>query len=438
MYFYNKLLERLILPAADTVIGSRFYSELVNMRAVGLAECDYTDKLKKLLIHATEKTVYYKKYKSDIDNPYQWLSLFPILEKSDIVRHSSDLVYDANRKLIINSSSGSTGEQTTIFWSEFEQAWNRATQVLWWEWAGFRLGDPVLQTGINPRRSPVKKVKDLLLNTYYLQAFTHSKNEVIDALRWASRKNNPVLAGYASSLYVIACIAEESGIELSFKTAISWGDKLFHHYRKKIESVFSTKVFETYGSGEGLMIAAQYDLDRMYIMTPNVYIEIVDDKGNAVPDGTLGHVIVTNLNGYSMPLIRYRIGDLAIKMPAEAYPKNRLLSLPILEKVIGRDTDIVKTRSGKYMVVHSFTGIFEHIPQIRQFCVIQENLDGIVINFIKGDGFTEDCLEMIRNKIINNLGELFEVKFRSVDFIAPTKSGKPQLIISKLATNVQG
>jgi phenylacetate-CoA ligase len=139
-----------------------------------------------------------------------------------------------------------------------------------------------------------------------------------------------------------------------------------------------------------------------------------------------------------MPLIRYRIGDLAIKMPAEAYPKNRLLSLPILEKVIGRDTDIVKTRSGKYMVVHSFTGIFEHIPQIRQFCVIQENLDGIVINFIKGDGFTEDCLEMIRNKIINNLGELFEVKFRSVDFIAPTKSGKPQLIISKLATNVQG
>jgi len=180
------------------------------------------------------------------------------------------------------------------------------------------------------------------------------------------------------------------------------------------------------------MIAAQADLSYMYIMTPNVYIEIVDDNGNEVPDGIMGHVIVTNLNAFAMPLIRYRIGDLAIKLPKEKYPEKRKYNLPILQMVIGRDTDLVKTKSGKYMVVHSFTGIFEHIPQISQFCVVQENLEGIKIMFIPDKNFYPELLQRISDSILDFLQEDFNIEFVEVDFIPPTKSGKPQLIVSKL------
>ncbi len=189
---------------------------------------------------------------------------------------------------------------------------------------------------------------------------------------------------------------------------------------------------ETYGSAEGLMMGEQKDLDYMYIMSPNVFVELLDDEGNEVPNGQMGNVIVTNLNAFAMPLIRYKIGDLAIKLPKEYYPLNKDLAFPLWQKVVGRDTDLVTTPSGKYMVVHSFTGIFEHIPQIRQFCVIQESPNGILVKYIKGEGFKQDILKTIEQKILSNLNEAFIIQFHEVDHIPATKSGKPQLIISKL------
>jgi phenylacetate-CoA ligase len=101
--------------------------------------------------------------------------------------------------------------------------------------------------------------------------------------------------------------------------------------------------------------------------------------------------------------------------------------------VIGRDTDLVKTKLGKTLTVHSFTGIIEHFPEIIQFCVIQEKLEGVKIKFIKGMNFSHFVLTQIESKVRQHLGEAdFKIEFEEVDYIAPTKSGKPQIIISSL------
>lgn len=85
------------------------------------------------------------------------------------------------------------------------------------------------------------------------------------------------------------------------------------------------------------------------------------------------------------------------------------------------------------MVVHSFTGIFEYISEIEQFCVIQENLEGITIQYIPGPGFSPEVLTSTKAKILNLLQEPFNIKFEAVDYIPSTPSGKPQIIISKLS-----
>jgi len=427
------LLNNVFLPIGDLVTGNSLMRNLNALRSTQFDEKLIAQKLEKILTYATTHSNYYRNLRIDPQkDTFEWLKTFPVLNKHLLKQNESDILTTDKNKLIKHGSSGSTGIQSTVYWTKEEQSINRATQILWWEWAGYRLGDPVLQTGINPNRTLVKAVKDKLLDTYYLQAFAHSKEEAIKALKWASGKRNPVLAGYASSLYVLALYAIELGINVKFRTAVSWGDKLFDHYKTKIKEAFGVEVYETYGSAEGLMMAAQYDLAHMYVMSSNVFLEIVDNQGNEVPDGELGHVLVTNLNAYAMPLIRYKVGDLAIKMKKTDYPKNKKLDLPVLEKVIGRDTDLVKTKNGKYMVVHSFTGIFEHIPEIKQFCVIQENLEGITIQYIKGENFNTVILEKIERLIINNLNEDFKITFIEVSEILPTKSGKPQLIISRL------
>lgn len=430
----NSLLEKMILPIGDTILGGSFMAELKELRTMKGELHIQMQKLKNVLDHATENSPYYRNFHvQKKDDPVEYLRQFPILTKADLRQHTADILTQPIDDLTRECSSGTSGFQSIVHWTKREQSQHRATQLLWWEWAGYRIGDPLVQTGITPNRKLIKGIKDKLFNTYYLQAFSHSQDDVAKAFAWAKKKKDPVLAGYASSLYVLAQFAEKMGVDLHFKTAISWGDKLFPHYRKLIESVFSTSVHETYGSAEGLMMGAQKDLDYMYQMNSNVFMELLDDDGQPVKEGEMGHVIVTNLNAYAMPLIRYRIGDLARMLPKENYPSQRELQFPLIEKVIGRDTDLVRTPGGKMMVVHSFTGIFEHIPQISQFKIIQEKLEGITIEFVRGDGFTEELLGKVEANILNNIREPFEIIFREMKAISPSPSGKPQLIVSRIA-----
>jgi len=437
---YRHILEKAILPLGDVMTGSAFMQDLRRLRKEDMLSRAALQnlqmiRLSRLLEYAVHHSAYYKRFRDfQSDDPVRFLKRFPILEKSTLRENIDAIVTKDKKNLIRQNSSGSSGFQTTVYFDKGEQSFQRAQQIRWWEWAGYEIGRPILQTGITPNRGLVKSIKDRLFRTYYLPAFAHTEEEVFRALEWAaSQKTTPVLAGYASSLYVLAEIARTHRIDARFKTAISWGDKLFDHYRTSIESLFHTRVHETYASSEGFMIAAQKDLPYMYIMTPDVYLEIVDDEGNEVPDGEMGHVIVTKLNNYSMPMIRYRIGDLAVKLPESEYPESRELNYPLLKRVVGRDTDIIKTRSGKFMVVHSFTGIIEHYPQIRQYTVIQRTLDGIEIQYIPDKEFHPSILHKIENTIRDHLKESdFIITFKRVDYIPASPSGKPQIIQSYL------
>src|SRR5690606_1855071 len=119
-----------------------------------------------------------------------------------------------------------------------------------------------------------------------------------------------------------------------------------------------------------------------YIYTPSSYLELLDDDDRPVPDGEIARVVVTKLDGYAMPLIRYDTGDLAIKLPRHLYPNIRRFNFPLLQKVIGRNTDIINTPEGKNLIVHTFTGIFEFYEEIKQFRVIQREIAKIEIEFI--------------------------------------------------------
>jgi phenylacetate-CoA ligase len=291
----------------------------------------------------------------------------------------------------------------------------------------------MIQTGMQPQRGFVKAGKDLLFGIRYLSAYAYRPKEVRSLLYSLQGKRPIHLGGYASSLFAIAQLAEQEGItDVQFKGVVAWGDKLFAHYRSTIERVFSTRVFETYGCSEGLMIAAQKDNEFLYTMTPTVYLELLDDRGNDVPDGELGHVVVTSLTARAMPLIRYRLGDMAIRLPRSAYPDTRELAYPLLQQVIGRDTDLVRIRGGSIMVVHAFTRIFEDIPEIRQFHVVQRNLDSLEIEYIPGRGFHPAVLDAVAKKIQEGIEEPLSVTFRQVDEILDSPSGKPQIIQSLL------
>lgn len=438
MQLYTKFLENIVLPIGDKLLGTNYIKHLRAWRKIqkmSAAELDamQQQRLQHILQYTSEKVKYYAEKDLNINgNPYDEIKKFPVLYKKEIKTRPEDFVVGSTQHLIVEKSSGSSGVQGQIYLSKDEASLSQAIQTLWWEWAGYQFGNRLMQTGMSPNRGLVKSIKDFLLRTEYVVSYNITEEAAANKLKQLSNKEFDQLGGYASSLYVYASIAERNHIDkLKFKSAISWGDKMFPHFKKLIEKQFGAKVYDTYGCTEGFMIAGECSHGSMHIMSPHVYIEILDDQGNRLPAGEIGNVVVTRLDAFAMPLVRYYLGDLAILAPREKKCTCGM-NFPILEKIIGRDTDIVKTRTNKFMIVHFFTGILEHIPEIKQFRVIQENLDSMKFEYIKDEGFTEQVLTDLSKKIHDHLQENFPIEYIEVDHIPNTPSGKPQLILSKL------
>lgn len=424
-----------MLPAGDLLLGTQFMAQLNAARKTQYfseSQLSFyqTEGLRKLLTHASTQVDYYKNLKvPHHDDPIAWLKNFPVIYKKDIKENTTAMLTKTGGKMVVESSSGSSGVQVTVYMSAKEASRTQAWQTLLWEWGGFQLGSKFFQLGMTTKRPRVKKVKDTLLRTYYQQAFNISQIEVKKSLTSKADFSDYVMGGYASGLYGYALHARDLGLQIRFKSVISWGDKMFPHYRKLIKEVFGASVTDTYGSTEGFVIAGQCEQGNYHVLSPHVHLELLDKEGNEVADGEPGFVVVTRLDGYTMPLIRYYLGDIAIREKKEVFCSCGR-KLPMLKQVVGRDTDIVRTRSGKLLIVHFFTGIFEYFDQIKQFQVIQENLDSISIEYIPEKNFQLSVLQDVKSVIETKLEEKIDIQFKEVQEIKPTASGKPQIIKS--------
>ena len=242
------------------------------------------------------------------------LHKIPVVTK-DILRrnHPTFTTRPTGQKTHESHTSGSTGENFCV-WEDRETAgWYRASLLLAFEWAGWRIGEPHLQTGINTRRSADRWLKDQVLRCHYVPAADLSDAALDRELDWLRRTKTRHLWGYPGGLYHLALRADVTGCELHLASAVTWGDTVYPHYRDAIETTFHTRLFDTYGCAEGMQIAAQCGHGAAYhVHSLDVVVEYLDDNMTPVQPGKAGNIVVTRLHPGPMPLIRYRIGDVGI------------------------------------------------------------------------------------------------------------------------------
>ena len=441
MTIYSQIIEKVLLPINDKILGLSFCQELNKWRDIQwlngskLQEMQY-EGLKNILNHSVQNIPYYKNLvlKSEFENknnPVETLKNFPFLTKK-IIRGNYSKILDKTRKTyFVDYTSGSSGIQGQFNSDKSAFSTAHAIHAFWKEWSGYRFGDRIFQTGMTVNRGFLKRIKDILLRVKYTQAYEMDTKLILNNLKSIIGSKDYYFLGYASSLYTYARVAHENGIDdIDFKAVISWGDKMFPHYRSLIESQFRTEVFSTYAANENTMIATECQEHNYHIMIPHIYLEILDDDGNEVKPGEIGEVVVTRLDNYLMPLIRYKMGDLAVKADPEKKCKCGR-EFPILEEIIGRDTDIVHTPGGKVLIVHFFTGIFEYYKEIEQFQVVQKNTGPLEIRYIPDMNFNESVLDKIKDEMYEKANEKFPFKYVRVDEIKPSSSGKPQIVVQE-------
>lgn len=427
-------LENILLPLGDTILGSSFISSVKSWREIfgrNTSEIEklQSAKLRKLLEFAGKNSQYYRLQNIPSQrDPYVWLKSFPVLPKRTFRENLEYiLTQPVDGKLTAVMSSGSTGPPSKVYFSKAELSSTRALQIIWWEWAGYRFGNSLLQTGVNMKRSREKAIKDKLLNTRYIDAMSHSESQILEELNLLRKEPRDHFVAYASSLYLFAKTALAQGIrDVKFRSAISLGEKLLPQFREAIEQAFSCKVYDTYGASEGFLIASQCNEGKYHLMTPHVVVEILDEKNKEVQPGQTGRVVLTGLDNFTTPMIRYEVGDLAVKGKPGTCSCG--LELPVLDEIIGRLTEFLITPSGKFITVQTVVRVLKHFPEIEQFKVIQTESDLYKLIYISPKNQLEVREKEVQGMFEEVFGEPLRFEFEKVKELPKAKTGKFQLI----------
>ena len=398
--------------------------------------------LKKLIFHIYENVPYYKKIFDDINiinNRNVDLSKFqeiPILTKKILNEHMKDLISTDyyKRKWEYNFSGGSTGEPTRFIQDMHYNNWVNATNHFYYlnilDIDDIRCKKMLLwgspQDLFRGNAGIKAKVGTWLSNTIFLNSFKMSESDMIHYLEMINGHKPALLRGYAGSLFELCRFAQRKKIKLRHipRILVSSAETLTSEMRKTIEAFFGTKIYDFYGSRETASIAGECLKESMHVFSFNNYVEIVNQDGRSVDEGEDGRVIVTNLHNYSMPFLRYEIGDRAILGSKNCVCNN---FLPTLKKIHGRTEEQFLTKDGKIVIGYYFVHLISVVLNkgfIKKFQVIQEDYDRIKILAVLDKGLPQTEMNEIEKKIKIQMGEECQVAWEFVDNIPSLKSGK--------------
>ena len=363
----------------------------------------------------------------------------PFLTK-DIIRNEGANLYASDYKTrhpYENTSGGSTGEPVKFIQDREYELRRYGSRFFYNTWAGKKPGDRELMLWGSERdvlkgsRTALDRLKHWVFASDFLNSYRMGEEEMT---RYADHWNaaRPVMVwAYVESIYEFARFLRDSGGRVAApKSIVSSAGTLTEPVREFVEEVMRCPVLNQYGSREVGPVAAEcLEQDGLHILENSVYIEILSADGSPAAPGQQGEVVVTSLTNHSMPLIRYKIGDLAV--PAgHACSCGR--SLKTLQAVTGRTTDRFRTRAGVLVDGRFFNELLIPKPWVKTYQVHQTDYDRITAYVVKLAEPQPGDIEGIQADVRTAMGDDCELRVEFVDDIAPCASGKFRYTICDL------
>jgi phenylacetate-CoA ligase len=144
----------------------------------------------------------------------------------------------------------------------------------------------------------------------------------------------------------------------------------------------------------------------------------------------VGEVVVTDLDNRCVPLIRYRLGDVA-RITGRRCPCGR--GLPLIERIRGRPQGVVLGTNGAYLPATYFAQLFkEYEYAVQRYQVVQEAHDRIDVRIVRRSRFTSDTQEEIRRALASVLGQGMIVRFELVETIPVVPGGRAQVCLCRI------
>jgi phenylacetate-CoA ligase len=399
-------------------------------------------KLLKLLEHAYSHVPYYRRcfevsgaMPQDIRSFDDFAAIMPILTKGIIRENIEDLISDNVPKssLTANATGGSTGEPLSFYQDYRYDVWQHAAMIRgWYEIAGCSFGDccGVVWGDMHEIKEDFTFAERLKVLLKYgvipLNAFNLSEKRKLLFLKWCNMLRPKLLRGYVTAITDLANFLAEREISLPYlQGVILCAETVDEATQKYIERVFRVPSYNTYGSRELSLIAMECpSKNGLHEISENNYVEFehIDLEGY----DNAGNLIITNLNNYGMPFIRYRIGDIGVPNSLHTCDCGR--GLPLIDKIIGRTTEVFLFHDGTRIAGEMFIHLMKDFP-IREYQFVQVSDAIIVLYLKKSDCVSEQVRKSIEETYKKYLPDNVILQFEEVDKFDKTPTGKFRFVL---------
>ena len=188
------------------------------------------------------------------------------------------------------------------------------------------------------------------------------------------------LYGYSSSVSDLADLALQGKLQIHPDRVFVAGDKLFESMERKIREAWHVPIHVTYGASESKYIAIKESgQDEMAILDELNIVEVLDEHDRPVLSGQEGRVVLTNLHNYTLPVIRYEVGDYVLLGRT-----NDNSSAATIRDIRGRVNDAlpVVLRDGTPDTIHPIILSEFHVPALERIQFVSKEPGRVWINYV--------------------------------------------------------
>ncbi len=365
------------------------------------------------------------------------LGRLPVLTKSDIRGAAAAmLTQPQGRGLISSCTSGSTGSPLIFQVDRRRCRSDVAARLRAHAWFDIHPGDPAVYLWGSrielEHQDRLKALRDWLINEKLLNAFELNER-CLHAYADTVRRIRPrSMYSYAGTAWRFASFVADCRPELhgAVQTVFATGEQLPAPWRADIIRALGSAVAEEYGCREGGLIAHECPAGSYHITAENVLVEILDDDGHPLPPGHEGDIVITNLEAYAMPFIRYATGD---RGALGAAPCACGRTLPTMSRPTGRAFDFLITNDGTRVTGVSLSRDFKEIEGIVQYRIIQEEPLAVRIVLVINERFDPPAAERHMHRFVaRRLGPRTELRLQYEAHLPPHRSGKYRYVVNAL------
>lgn len=178
---------------------------------------------------------------------------------------------------------------------------------------------------------------------------------------------------------------------------VSYGETLSPESRAFLENAHGSKVYDRYGLEEiGTIAADCSEHSGFHVYEDSCIVEVLDEKGNPLPSGKTGKVVVTYFFNDVMPFIRYDTGDKGVLL--DPCP----CGLPAKKIYIeGRaEEPFISVSNLKMVHLSEFETILERYSRlILRYQLVKTGDDALELRILPTKNLSEAVMKDLQDKI---------------------------------------